>query len=82
MYRHDELDALRARLAPKLLAIEGVAAVGNSSDALNVYLSADSDAVRGRVKELVHGYANEAPIHFVVSGDFWVDVRSCPRLVV
>jgi hypothetical protein len=70
MYRNDELDALRARLAPELLAIEGVSAVGNSSDALNVYLSADSDSVRGQVEELVRGSAGEAPIHFIVSGDF------------
>jgi len=38
MYRSDELDGLRARLAPELLAIDGVAAVGNSAHALNVYL--------------------------------------------
>ena len=71
MYRNDELDALRARLAPELLAIQGVAAVGNSSEALNVYLSAESEAVRrGQVEEIVRRYAGEAPIHFVVSGDF------------
>jgi hypothetical protein len=70
MYRNDELDALRARLAPELLAVKGVTAVGNSSDALNVYLSEDSEAVRRQVEEIVHGYAGEAPIHFVVSGDF------------
>ncbi len=70
MYRNDELDALRARLAPELLAIQGVAAVGNSSEALNVYLSAESEAVRRQVEEIVRRYAGEAPIHFVVSGDF------------
>jgi hypothetical protein len=70
MYRSDELNSLRARLAPELLAIEGVAAVGNSADALNVYLSAESEAVRGRVQEAVQRYGDEIPIHFVISGQF------------
>ena len=70
MYRSDELDGLRARLAPELLAIDGVAAVGNSADEMNVYLSAESEAVRGRVNEAVGRYGNEIPIHFVVSGNF------------
>lgn len=70
MYRSDQLDALRARLAPELLAIEGVAAVGNSADALNVYLSAESEMVRTQVKEVVGRYGDEVPIQFVVSGSF------------
>jgi hypothetical protein len=70
MYRTDELDALRARLAPDLIAIEGVAAVGNGPDTLQVYLSAESDAVRGRVEEMVRRHAGEVPITFVVSGEF------------
>jgi hypothetical protein len=70
MYRSDELDSLRARLAPELLAIDGVAAVGSSTEALNVYLSAESDAVRGRVEEAVRRYGDEIPINFVVSGHF------------
>ena len=70
MYRSDKLDNLRARLAPELLAIDGVAAVGNSADALNVYLSAENEAVRGRVQEAVRRYGDEIPVHFVVSGRF------------
>lgn len=70
MYRNDELNALRARIAPELLAVQGVAAVGNSSDALNVYLSAESESVRRQVEEIVRRHAVEAPVHFVVSGDF------------
>jgi hypothetical protein len=70
MYRSDELDALRTRLAPELLAIDGVAAVGSSSDALNVYLSAENEAVRRQVQGAVGRYGSEVPIKFVVSGDF------------
>lgn len=70
MYRSDELDALRARLAPELLAIDGVAAVGNSADALNVYLSSENEAVRRQVQETVGRHGNEIPVHFVVSGNF------------
>jgi hypothetical protein len=70
MYRSDELDSLRARLAPELLAIDGVAAVGNSAEALNVYLSAESEAVRRRVEEVVGHHAHEIPINFVLSGNF------------
>jgi hypothetical protein len=70
MYRSDELDSLRARLAPELLAIDGVAAVGNSAEALNVYISAESAAVRQRVREAVGRYGSEIPINFVVSGKF------------
>jgi hypothetical protein len=70
MYRSDELDSLRARLAPELLAIDGVAAVGNSADALNVYLSAESEAVRRQVQEAVGRHGDEIPVNFVVSGHF------------
>jgi hypothetical protein len=70
MYQSDELDSLRGRLAPELLAIDGVAAVGSSADALNVYLSAESEAVRRQVREAVGRHGDEIPIHFVVSGDF------------
>ena len=70
MYRSDQLDSLRARLAPELLAIDGVAAVGNSADALNIYLSAESEAVRGRVRQIVRRFGDEVPIQFVVSGNF------------
>jgi hypothetical protein len=70
MYRSDQLDALRARLAPELLAIDGVASVGSSADALNVYLSAQDDAVRRQVQEVVGRHGAEIPINFVVSGDF------------
>jgi hypothetical protein len=70
MYRSDELDSLRAGLAPELLAIDGVAAVGNSADALNVYLSAESEVVRRRVEEVVGHHGDEIPINFILSGNF------------
>jgi len=70
MYRSDELDSFRDRLAPELLAIDGVAAVGSSAYALNVYLSAENEAVRRQVQEAVGRYGEEIPINFVVSGHF------------
>jgi len=70
MYRSDELDSLRARLAPELLAIDGVAAVGSSAEALNVYLSAENEAVRRQVREVVGRHGDAIPINFVVSGYF------------
>jgi hypothetical protein len=72
MGRDEEIRALKDKIAPDLLAIEGVGAVGADSRGLNVYLVRDSSAVRERVEKAVRAHAGDLRIQFVISGDFRV----------
>lgn len=67
MSADEDVAALKRRLSPKLLDIPGVSGVGVKNGRLAVYLDADDDAVRKKVRTVV-GKAGEP--EFVVTGTF------------
>jgi hypothetical protein len=65
-----DLRALKARVSPRLLAIDGVTGVGIAGRTLAVYLEADSEAVRQEVAALLDAEAPGVPVSFTVTGWF------------
>lgn len=62
--------ALKRRLSPLLLEIEGVSGLGVPGGLLTVYLEVDDDEVRRRVREVVDSVAPGASPRFEVTGKF------------
>jgi hypothetical protein len=60
--------ALKRRLSPRLLGVEGVSGVGLPEGKLTVYLVADTEEIRRRVLELVEKLAPGAEPRFEVTG--------------
>jgi len=65
-----ELVALKTKLAPAVLAIEGVSGLGVGEKSVNVYLERDDQELRTEVEHKVRALAGNAPLSFVVSGAF------------
>jgi hypothetical protein len=64
------LRALKRRLSPRLLTLQGVSGVGISSGRLTVYLSEDLVSLRRRLEKIL---AHEAPgveVALVATGPF------------
>jgi hypothetical protein len=65
-----ELESLKQRLTPDLMAIDGVSGVGLGADRVHVYLDQDRDDVRAAVKRVLAAHAPSAPVEVIVSGRF------------
>jgi len=66
----DDLCSVKQRLAPRLLAIDGVTGVGLREDRLVVYLEGPGDGARRRVSALVEGEAPGTVVEYFESGEF------------
>jgi hypothetical protein len=66
------LVAVKEKLAPALMRIAGVLAVGVRSQGLTVYLADDSNEVRHNVAKVVASESREGdvPLHFEISARF------------
>jgi hypothetical protein len=60
--------ALKRRLSPRLLDVDGVSGLGLPGGNLTVYLVADSDETRRKVREIVEKLAPGAEMLFEVTG--------------
>lgn len=66
----DDLRSVKQRLAPRLLAIDGVTGVGMREGRLAVYLDGPRDAARRQVSALVGVEAPGTVVEYVESGEF------------
>ena len=65
----DDLRSVKQRLAPRLLAIDGVTGVGLREGRLAVYLDGPRDAARPQVQALVGALAPGTVVEFFESGE-------------
>lgn len=66
----EQLLALKRRLSPRLLALQGVSGIGVSGDRLAIYLTANDSNARRRVRRLLYAEAPEVDFTLVTSGTF------------
>ncbi len=66
--RDSSLAEVKRRLSPHLLDLEGVTGVGLPGGQLTVYLVADSEEVRRRVREVIGLFVPEVEPRFEVTG--------------
>ncbi len=66
----DDLRSVKQRLAPKLLAVDGVTGVGMREGRLAVYLDGPRDAARRQVSALVEAEAPGTIVEYFESGEF------------
>ena len=62
--------ALKRLLSPRLLDVEGVSGLGLPGGKLTVYLSEDTEEVRGRVREVIAKLAPKTELAFEFTGPF------------
>lgn len=60
--------ALKRLLSPRLLDVEGVSGLGLPGGKLTVYLSEDTEEVRGRVREVIAKLAPKTELAFEFTG--------------
>lgn len=65
-----DLKALKRRLSPRLLALEGVSGVGISSGRLTIYLSEDLAALRRRLQRILKSEAPGVEVAMIPTGEF------------
>jgi hypothetical protein len=65
----DDLRSVKQRLAPRLLAIDGVTGVGLREGRLAVYLDGPREAARQQVQALVGARAPGTVVEFFESGE-------------
>lgn len=65
-----DLKALKRRLSPQLLALDGVTGVGIASGKLTVYLSEDLAALRRRLQRILKAEAPGVQVALVPTGVF------------
>ena len=70
MAADNDLIALKQRLSPHLLEVDGVSGVGVGGDRLNVYLEEDTQRIRDQVGKIIGEHAPNATVSFVVTGGF------------
>ena len=61
---------LKNRLAPRLLAVDGVSGVAIGEGGLSVYLARDHSSLRQEVEALVQVVAPGCSVRYIVAGDF------------
>ncbi len=61
---------MKERLSPRLLAIDGVAGVGEPEGQLTIYLEEDSDLTKKQVANVLQSEAVDLPFRYVVTGEF------------
>ena len=68
----DTIIALKDRLAPALMRIAGVRAVGVRSVGLTVYLDSDSAKIRDEVQSVISNDLSDStvPVHFEMTEGF------------
>lgn len=65
-----DLEALKKRLSPTLLAHPAVAGIGIGTQCLRVYLAHDDDVTRQQVQAAVAQAGAEVRVEFLASGRF------------
>ena len=65
----DDLQAIKQRLSPRLLTIDGVTGVGIREGRLAVYVDGPRDAARQEVRALVGAQAPGTVVEFFESGE-------------
>jgi hypothetical protein len=70
-----DLNDIKKRLSPQLLALEGVSGIGITSGKLAVYLAADLGTLADEVRQLVASEAPEVEVELVVTGSFHKQTR-------
>ncbi len=65
-----DLKALKSRVAPRLLAIDGVTGVGTPGGVLTVYLEKDGAAIRREVSAVLEAEGAAPNVSYVVTGAF------------
>jgi len=62
--------ALKRKVSSQILQLPGVSGIGVPKGQLTVYLEADSDDIRNRVREVLKTVSPEADVVFLVTGKF------------
>jgi len=71
MSQQPDLRQIKRQVSDRLLHEPGVAGVGTPGGKLTVYLEEDSQAVRGRVEQIVKDLiGDQSPVAFLVAGVF------------
>jgi len=62
--------ALKRKVSSQILQLPGVSGIGVPKGRLTVYLEADSDDIRERVREVLKTVSPQADVVFLVTGKF------------
>ncbi|OLD10506.1 MAG: hypothetical protein AUI93_06930 [Crenarchaeota archaeon 13_1_40CM_3_52_10] len=62
--------ALKRKVSAQILQLPGVSGIGVPKGQLTVYLEADSDDIRNRVREVLKTVSPETDVVFLVTGKF------------
>lgn len=62
--------ALKLKISPQILQVPGVSGVGIPKGRLTVYLEADSEDVRQKVRKLLDDISPKSDVVFMVTGKF------------